>query len=100
MEFLLTEISNGLMHKLKEFERPLFEMSMEIGRVKIGRSSGNHGTVTKLASASSRGAGLSTVECLLCDMNFIPGKTGGKTRICSGAVACEDCRLSNACCGT
>jgi hypothetical protein len=52
MEFSLTKVSNGLMDKLKEFERPLFQMPMEIERVKTGSSSGNHGTVTKLASAS------------------------------------------------
>jgi hypothetical protein len=34
MELHLTEVSNGLMHKLKEFERPLFQMSIEIERVK------------------------------------------------------------------
>jgi hypothetical protein len=51
MEFPLTEISNGLMHKLKEFKCPLFQMPMEIERVKIARSSGNHGTVTKSLSS-------------------------------------------------
>jgi hypothetical protein len=55
MEFPLTEVSNGLMHKLKEFERPLFHMLMYIERAKIGCSSGNHGIVTKSASASSSG---------------------------------------------
>jgi xanthine dehydrogenase molybdopterin-binding subunit B len=55
MEFLLTEVSNGLMHKLKEFERSVFQMPMEIDRVKIGSSSGNHGTATKPMSASSGG---------------------------------------------
>jgi hypothetical protein len=52
MEFPLTEVSNGLMRKLKEFECPLFQLPMEMERVKIGRSSGNHGTVTKPVSAS------------------------------------------------
>jgi hypothetical protein len=55
MEFLLTETSNGLMHKSKEFERLLFQMLMEIEKVKISRSSGNHGIVTIPASASSSG---------------------------------------------
>jgi hypothetical protein len=55
MEFPLTETSNGLMHKLKEFEQPLFQMPIEIERVKIGRLSGNHGTVAKQVSASSSG---------------------------------------------
>jgi hypothetical protein len=55
MEFPLSEISNGLMHTLKEFEHPLFQISMAIGRVKIGRSSGNHGTVAKPTPASSSG---------------------------------------------
>jgi hypothetical protein len=55
MEFLLTEASNGLIHKSKEFERLLFQMPMEIERVKISRSSGNHGTVTRPASASRSG---------------------------------------------
>jgi hypothetical protein len=55
MEFHLTEVLNGLMHKLKEFERPFFQMPTEIERVKINRSSGNHGTVTKPASASRSG---------------------------------------------
>jgi hypothetical protein len=43
------------MQKLKKFERPLCQMPLEIKRVKIGCSSGNHGTVTKPAQASSRG---------------------------------------------
>jgi hypothetical protein len=55
MEFSLTEVSNGLMHKLKEFEYSSFQIPVEIEKVKIGRSSGNHGTVRKLASASSSG---------------------------------------------
>jgi hypothetical protein len=54
MEFPLTEVSDGLMHKLKEFERPPFQMPMD-REAEIGRSSGNHGTVTKPASASSSG---------------------------------------------
>jgi hypothetical protein len=41
------------MHRLKEFERPLSQMQIEIERMKIGRSSGNYVTVTKPASASS-----------------------------------------------
>jgi hypothetical protein len=41
--------------KLKEFERPLCQMPMQIERVKIGHSSGNHETVTKSTPASSRG---------------------------------------------
>jgi hypothetical protein len=53
MEFPLTEVSSGLMHKLKECDCPLFQMPREIERVKIGCSSGNHGTLTKPASASS-----------------------------------------------
>jgi hypothetical protein len=55
MEFLLTKVSNGLTHKLKEFEHSRFEMPMEIEKVKIGRSSGNHGIATKPASASISG---------------------------------------------
>jgi hypothetical protein len=55
MEFPLAEVSNELMHKLKEFERSFFQMPVEIERVKIGCSNGNHGTVMKPASASSRG---------------------------------------------
>jgi hypothetical protein len=47
------EVSSGLMRKLKKLERPLFQMPMEIERVKVGPSSGNHGTVTKPASVSS-----------------------------------------------
>jgi hypothetical protein len=53
IEFPLTEVSNRLMHRLKEFECPLFQMPVEMESLKIGRSSGNHGTVTKSASASS-----------------------------------------------
>jgi hypothetical protein len=56
VEFPPTEVLNELMHKLKEFERPLFQMPRKIERVKIDRSSGNHGTVTKPASASSSGS--------------------------------------------
>jgi hypothetical protein len=55
MEFLLTEASNGLIYKSKEFECLLFQMPMEIERVKISHSSGNHGTMTRPASASSSG---------------------------------------------
>jgi hypothetical protein len=55
MEFPLTEVSNGFMRKLKEFERPFFQMPMEIERVKICRSSGNHRTVTKPASVPNSG---------------------------------------------
>jgi hypothetical protein len=29
------------------------------------------------------------------DVNFVLGKTGGKTRVCYSTVACEDCRMSN-----
>jgi hypothetical protein len=54
-EFPLIEVLNGLIHKPKDFERTLFQMRMEIERVKISRSSGNHGTVTEPALASSRG---------------------------------------------
>jgi hypothetical protein len=43
------------MYKLKEFECPLFQMPVEIERVEISCSSGNHGAVTKPASASSSG---------------------------------------------
>jgi hypothetical protein len=71
MKFPLTEVSNGLMHKLKEFERPLCQMPMEIERVKIGHSSGNHRTVTKPASVSS-------------SRNFIEGSKE-KTEILAGA---------------
>jgi hypothetical protein len=53
IEFPPTEVSNGLMHKLKEFECPLFDMSMEIERVKIGRSSRNYGIVMKPVLTSS-----------------------------------------------
>jgi CO dehydrogenase/acetyl-CoA synthase delta subunit len=38
------------MHKLKEFDRPLSSMPVEIERVKIGRSSGNRGTLTKVSN--------------------------------------------------
>jgi hypothetical protein len=55
MEFPLTEVSNGTMNKLKEFDLPLFQMPMKIERAKIGRLSGNHGTVTKPVSAASSG---------------------------------------------
>jgi hypothetical protein len=41
------------MHKLKEFERSLFQIPMEIERVKIGRSGRNHGMMAKPGSASS-----------------------------------------------
>jgi hypothetical protein len=58
----MTEVSNGLMHKLKEFERPLFQVPMEIERVKIGRLSGNHGTVAKSASGSGNSIGGSKGE--------------------------------------
>jgi hypothetical protein len=61
MEFPLTEVSNGLMHKLKEFDRPLFQIPMEIERLEIGRSTGSHGTVAKPASSSK---------------NFIEGSKG------------------------
>jgi hypothetical protein len=43
------------MDKLKKSECPLFQMPMEIERVKIGRASGNYGIVTKSAAASSSG---------------------------------------------
>jgi hypothetical protein len=76
MEFPLTEVLNGLMHRLKEFERPLFQMPMEIERVKLGRSSGNHGTVTKPASASSSG-------------NFIEGSKE-ETEVLAEARRCCD----------
>jgi hypothetical protein len=46
------------MPKLKEFERPFFQVPTEIERVKIGLSTGNHGTVTKPASASSSGSSI------------------------------------------
>jgi hypothetical protein len=35
MELPLTEVSNGWMHKLKEFERQFLQMRMEIERVKL-----------------------------------------------------------------
>jgi hypothetical protein len=43
------------MRKLKEFKRPLFQIPMEIKRVKIGRSSANHGILTKPGSTPSSG---------------------------------------------
>jgi hypothetical protein len=43
------------MHKLKEFKRSGFQIPMEIEGLKTGRSSENHGTVTKPASALSSG---------------------------------------------
>jgi hypothetical protein len=54
-------------------------MPMEIERVKIGRSSGDHGTMTKLASASSR-------------ENFIEGS---KEETESLAEARQCCALKN-----
>jgi hypothetical protein len=79
MEFPLTKISDGLMHKLKEFEHPRFQIPMQIERVKISRSSGNHVTVTKPASASS-------------SRNFIEGSKK-ETEILVGARRC--CALKN-----
>jgi hypothetical protein len=79
MEFPLTEILNGLMQNLKEFECPLFQTPMEIKKVKIGRSSGNHGPVTKSPSASS-------------SINFIEGSKE-ETEILAETRRC--CALKN-----
>jgi hypothetical protein len=44
---------------------------------------------------------LSTVQCILWDMNFVLGKIGGQNIVCYGVVVLllvmtVDCRLSNA----
>jgi hypothetical protein len=61
MEFPLTEVSNGLIDtQIERIRMSIFQMPMEVERMKIGFSSGNHGIVTKSASASSSG---NFIEC-------------------------------------